>query len=789
VLTLIVPVFNEPGSFPKLVAEVERHVPQPLRMLVVYDFDADTTLPIARDLARSRPWLQLVRNDLGRGPANAIRAGFAAAREGPALVVMADLSDDLSRVPELLDRYGAGYRIVCPSRYMRGGRQVGGPWLKRTLSRAAGLSLRWLARFPTHDATNNFRLYDAALVNELGIESGRGFEIALELTAKAFARGVPITEVPATWNDRTAGTSKFRVFQWIPNYLKWYRYALLAGWGLQPGAPRPRSSLAVLALIMAAFVVLRVPLMWRQPGGMDEEFYATPGLAILAGEVPRAPHLPQHDPDYEFYRADQAFFAEPPLSFYWQALFLAVLPDTFGAARLASGAAALVSIWLVYELGRTLYRSETAALWGAGLCSLARTFYIPAMMGWPYMLCNAFGLAAILCLARAQRRLLAGGAGPLPGPWAASMPLLALTGLFLGLGGLTHPLASVYAIQAAGWLLIASRGWRRLANPALVAVIASVVFTALWLPMIARYPDAFRGQFLKNWQSDSGVVDRIVQPWESLRWHAWIMTGPVGPLQFLLLLGGPALATALACATWLRRAGARRARTRADEQRGVPPPARESVASVERTPSDDGGADHGPLIACGLAWSSVYLLATLSGEHPTQYYWCYPTALLCVCLGGAIAEVSARIPANGRRRALVNCAGGSLLVAAMLPGAGLRTWLAHLRHWNDINYNAPAFAQQMLADLPADARYTVDRAFVLDFLADGRRTLLAETYRPHFSAQEFPYDYLIVSRYGLEQQIADTMRGTLVRTYGDRDDLFACYAEVYRPVDSADRWR
>jgi glycosyltransferase involved in cell wall biosynthesis len=56
VLTLIVPVFNEPGSFPKLVAEVERHVPQPLRMLVVYDFDADTTLPIARDLARSRPW-------------------------------------------------------------------------------------------------------------------------------------------------------------------------------------------------------------------------------------------------------------------------------------------------------------------------------------------------------------------------------------------------------------------------------------------------------------------------------------------------------------------------------------------------------------------------------------------------------------------------------------------------------------------------------------------------------------------------------------------------------------
>ena len=111
---------------------------------------------------------------------------------------MADLSDDLRIVTTLLDLYRRGNRIVCPSRYVRGGRQIGGPPLKRLLSRAAGLSLRLLVRFPTHDATNNFRLYDAALVNEIGIESKGGFELALELTAKAFHRGVKIAEVPTT---------------------------------------------------------------------------------------------------------------------------------------------------------------------------------------------------------------------------------------------------------------------------------------------------------------------------------------------------------------------------------------------------------------------------------------------------------------------------------------------------------------------------------------------------------------------------------------------------------------
>ena len=227
-LELIVPVYNEAENFPALLAEVESQVPAPFVMNVVYDFDEDTTVPVARSFAADRPWLKLVKNRHGRGVVAAIRTGFEEVGRGPALVIMADLSDDLRIVPTMLDLYRRGYRVVCPSRYMRGGRQVGGPRLKRLLSRTAGVSLRWLAGFPTHDATNNFRLYDAALVNELGIESTGGFELALELTAKAFRRGERIAELPTTWRDRTAGTSRFRLMKWLPKYLYWYAYGLVS---------------------------------------------------------------------------------------------------------------------------------------------------------------------------------------------------------------------------------------------------------------------------------------------------------------------------------------------------------------------------------------------------------------------------------------------------------------------------------------------------------------------------------------------------------------------------------
>ena len=50
-LALIVPVFNEAANFPSLVAEVERQVPPPFDLYVVYDFDEDTTVPVARALA------------------------------------------------------------------------------------------------------------------------------------------------------------------------------------------------------------------------------------------------------------------------------------------------------------------------------------------------------------------------------------------------------------------------------------------------------------------------------------------------------------------------------------------------------------------------------------------------------------------------------------------------------------------------------------------------------------------------------------------------------------------
>lgn len=227
VVDFVMPVYNEGPNVERALEEIYAKVPLAKRVLVVYDFDEDDTVPVIRRVASRYPGVQLVRNTIGRGALNAMRVGIAEARADVVVVTMADLSDDVAVVPRMAELIRtSGYDVVCASRYMKGGRQVGGPPLKGALSRLAGVSLHFLAGIDTHDATNSFRAYRRSFLQSVQIESRGGFELALELTAKAHAAGLRITEVPATWRDRSAGQSRFRLFAWLPQYLRWYAYAI-----------------------------------------------------------------------------------------------------------------------------------------------------------------------------------------------------------------------------------------------------------------------------------------------------------------------------------------------------------------------------------------------------------------------------------------------------------------------------------------------------------------------------------------------------------------------------------
>jgi glycosyltransferase involved in cell wall biosynthesis len=235
-LSIVVPVYREGEAARATLEAVAAAAPGPNEILVVHDEVDDPTLPVVAEVALRHPQVRALHNRLGRGPALAVRAGFAAATGDAVCVTMADASDQPEDIGRMLDEIERGFDLVAASRYVAGGAQRGGPLLKGALSRLAGLSLHALTGLPTRDPTSAFKTYRRAMLERLALESDRGFELGLEITVKAFLAGYRITEIPTVWRDRTEGRSNFKLLQWLPRYLRWY--ALCIGRGMWRGRQR-----------------------------------------------------------------------------------------------------------------------------------------------------------------------------------------------------------------------------------------------------------------------------------------------------------------------------------------------------------------------------------------------------------------------------------------------------------------------------------------------------------------------------------------------------------------------
>jgi glycosyltransferase involved in cell wall biosynthesis len=225
-LDIVIPVYNEGANIVTTLRAITREVKTPYRVLICYDREDDDTLPVITQNRRAlgNMTVEFVRNR-GRGAHGAVLTGFAVSEAPFVVVYPADDDYNAAILDPMVAEAARGCDIVCASRFMAGGNMIGCPWLKAVLVRTANFTLYHLARVPTHDASNGFRLFSRRAATEIPIESERGFCYSIELLVKCHRLGWRIGEVPARWFERAHGSSRFQVIRWLPDYLRWYRYA------------------------------------------------------------------------------------------------------------------------------------------------------------------------------------------------------------------------------------------------------------------------------------------------------------------------------------------------------------------------------------------------------------------------------------------------------------------------------------------------------------------------------------------------------------------------------------
>ncbi|OGM33522.1 hypothetical protein A3D00_00110 [Candidatus Woesebacteria bacterium RIFCSPHIGHO2_02_FULL_38_9] len=225
-ISVVMPVKNEKDNITWTINNIVKYVKPQYEIIVVYDSDKDSTIPVVKKLITKYPNVRLIKNDYGPGVVKATLKGFDEARGNILIMMAADRTDDPKTINIMYQKIIDGYDIVCPTRYSKGGKVVGKITIKSILSRLSGISTPYILGIPTSDLTYSYKMFKKEILKKIKIESKGGFEFAEELLIKAYFSGYKITEVPTLWVDRTYGKSKFKVAAWLPRYLYWYLWGL-----------------------------------------------------------------------------------------------------------------------------------------------------------------------------------------------------------------------------------------------------------------------------------------------------------------------------------------------------------------------------------------------------------------------------------------------------------------------------------------------------------------------------------------------------------------------------------
>src|SRR5438094_428737 len=185
---------------------------QGVRVLVIDDNSPDGTGRLADRLAEELDYVDVLHRPRKEGLGPAYVAGFRRALADGAELILemdCDFSHDPADVPRLIAAADEA-DVVLGSRYVRGGRVDDWGAGRRFVSRAGSLYAQVLLAAPVRDLTGGFKCYRREVLERIDLDaiSSRGYAFQIETTYRALRAGFRVVEVPITFTDREAGTSK-----------------------------------------------------------------------------------------------------------------------------------------------------------------------------------------------------------------------------------------------------------------------------------------------------------------------------------------------------------------------------------------------------------------------------------------------------------------------------------------------------------------------------------------------------------------------------------------------------
>lgn len=207
---ICLPTYNERENLESMISAL---APLGVHVLVIDDNSPDGTGEIADRLADELDFVSVLHRAAKEGLGPAYLAGFQRALADGAEYIIemdCDFSHKPADVPRLLAACENGADLALGSRYVPGGGTENWGLLRRVISVGGSVYARVVLGMRFHDLTGGFKCYRRAVLERIDLDAitSKGYAFQIEGTYRTVRAGFKVVEVPITFADRTAGTSK-----------------------------------------------------------------------------------------------------------------------------------------------------------------------------------------------------------------------------------------------------------------------------------------------------------------------------------------------------------------------------------------------------------------------------------------------------------------------------------------------------------------------------------------------------------------------------------------------------
>ena len=208
---VVLPTYNEVDNLPKILSEI-LETDSRIEVLVVDDNSPDGTGKCADEQAARNPRVKVLHRARKVGLGMALLAGFRWALERDYTCIF-EMDADFSHRHEYLKGFMIAIQdadLVIGSRYIKGVNVINWPMTRLMLSYFANVYTRLVTGMPLRDATGGFKCFRRDVLSAIDFSQIKsdGYSFQIEISYNAWCKGFQIREIPITFYEREAGSSK-----------------------------------------------------------------------------------------------------------------------------------------------------------------------------------------------------------------------------------------------------------------------------------------------------------------------------------------------------------------------------------------------------------------------------------------------------------------------------------------------------------------------------------------------------------------------------------------------------